>query len=91
MDRYDSAIAIFVRPSSVEELGRRLVSRGTETDEAIRRRLEQANNELGLAHRYRYQVINDDIDQAVETVCGILTDQWEADRDDRRTPGRIDC
>ena len=91
MDRYDSAIAIFVRPSSVEELRRRLVTRGTETDEVIQRRLEQANYELGLVHRYRYQVINDDIDQAVETVCGILTDQWEADRDDRRTPGRTDC
>ncbi|MGD0898224.1 MAG: guanylate kinase [Thermoguttaceae bacterium] len=80
MDRYEDAVSIFVRPSSIDELRRRLVLRGTETEEAIRERLQQAQHELGLAHRYRYQVINDDVDKAVNDICHILTDSWEATR-----------
>ncbi len=83
MQRYADAVSIFVRPSSIEELQRRLRNRGTETDEAIQRRLQQANRELALADRYRYQVINDDIDQAVREICDILTQESEADRDAR--------
>jgi guanylate kinase len=73
MNRYPEAISIFLRPSSLEELERRLRNRGTESEEAIRRRLEQARDELAVADRYRYQVINDDVDQAVRELCGILT------------------
>jgi guanylate kinase len=82
MNRYGDAISIFVRPSSIDELRRRLVLRGTETEDVIEQRLQQANCELELAHRYHYQVINDNVDEAVEQTCKILTDQWEANRDD---------
>jgi guanylate kinase len=82
MERHPQAITIFVRPSSIEELGRRLVSRGTDSQQAIQRRLQQASEELACAPRYQYQVINDDIDQAVAHICSILTEQWEADRHD---------
>jgi guanylate kinase len=75
----------------MDELERRLRDRGTETEEAIRRRLAQARHELTLAERYRWQVINDDIDQAVNEICTILTNQWETDRDDRRTPRGANC
>ncbi len=76
-------VSIFIRPSSIEELQRRLRRRGTETDEAIRRRLEQANHELSLADRYHYLVINDDVDRAVQQTCDILTQESEADRNAR--------
>ena len=59
---------------------RRLVGRGTESEEAIQQRLDEAKHELTLADRYRYQVINDDVDQAVKQICNILTNQWEADQ-----------
>jgi guanylate kinase len=81
MDRYGDAIGIFVRPSSIDELRRRLLLRGTETEEAIRQRLDQARHELDLACRYRYQVINDDVGQAVARICEILQNEWEANRD----------
>ena len=61
---------------------RRLRGRGTETEEAIRRRLAQAERELALADRYQYQVINDDMDQAVQEICEILTQEWEKSRHD---------
>ena len=81
MQQHPDAITIFIRPGSIEELERRLRGRGTETEESIQRRLQQANRELALADRYRYQVINDDVDRAVREICDILTQQSEADRD----------
>ncbi len=83
MQTRDDAVSIFIRPSTAEELQRRLRGRATETEDAIQRRLEQANRELSVADRYRYEVINDDIDLAVQKICDILTQLSEADRDAR--------
>ncbi len=82
MRQYPDAVTIFICPSTIDELRRRLHGRGTETDEAIGRRLARAEQELALADRYRYQVINDDIDQAVEHICKILVKESEAKLDD---------
>jgi guanylate kinase len=82
MREYADAITIFLRPSSREELERRLRGRGTESEDAIRRRLAEADRELALAGRYQYQVINDDMDQAVHAINEILTSQWERNRND---------
>lgn len=71
--QYPEAITIFVQPGTVEELERRLRGRGTETEDAIQRRLDRARSELALAHRYQHQVTNDDLDGAVRQICGILT------------------
>ena len=70
--RHPQAITIFVRPDSIEELERRLVARGTESRAAIARRLEVARRELTQADWYRHQVINDDVDQAVDEMVKIL-------------------
>jgi guanylate kinase len=72
VDTYPDAITIFVHPSSLEELERRLRGRGTECEDSIQRRLEVARRELQLADRYRYQVINDDVDRAVQEICDII-------------------
>ena len=83
--RYPDAITIFVRPSSLEELERRLRHRGTETEEAISRRLQRANYELSQADQYRTVVVNDDLDRAVDEICTILKNEFnlEASRDVR--------
>jgi guanylate kinase len=82
IEKFPEAITIFLRPSTPEDLERRLRARGTETDEAIAGRLAHAKRELALADRYQYQVINDNMDQAVQDICDILTSQWEKDRND---------
>jgi guanylate kinase len=82
MQRFSDVVSIFLRPSSREELERRLRRRGTETEESIQRRLARAQRELALAGRYRYQVINDNMDQAVQEICGILTREWEKSQND---------
>ena len=76
VEQYPDAVTIFVRPSSIDELQRRLRHRGTETEEALQARLERAKHELEQADRYRYVVINDDVDRAVAEICEILTHEF---------------
>ncbi|NQU22824.1 MAG: guanylate kinase [Candidatus Nealsonbacteria bacterium] len=83
MQRYGDALSIFIRPASLEELERRLRGRGTEAEEAVKRRLNQAKRELTLADRYRYQVVNDEVDRAVQEICDILTQESETTRNAR--------
>ncbi|MEN6406691.1 MAG: guanylate kinase [Thermoguttaceae bacterium] len=82
LKRFPDAVTLFIRPGTRQELERRLRGRGTETEEAIRRRLDIADRELALADRYQYQVINDRFDQAVEDICRILNSLWEKSRND---------
>ncbi|MHB1034088.1 MAG: guanylate kinase [Pirellulales bacterium] len=73
LKEYPGATTIFVRPACVEELERRLRGRGTDSEAAMARRLQNARRELELASRYQHQVINEDLDQAVQEVCDLLT------------------
>jgi guanylate kinase len=72
LESHPDALTIFVRPSSPEELERRLRERRTESEDAVRRRLHVAHHELPLADRYDYQVINDKIDEAIDEISQIL-------------------
>lgn len=71
-ENYPEAVMIFIAPPSLSELHRRLVSRGTDTPEAIERRFGEAKSELALLHKYDYVVVNDDLELAVQDVFGIL-------------------
>ncbi len=77
IEDYPEAVSIFVRPESLEELERRLRGRGTENEEAVQRRLAQAEQELAQAGRYRYQVVNDELQRAAEEICHILDHEAE--------------
>ena len=70
--QYPDAVTIFLKTPSEAEYERRLRSRGTESEQAIRRRLDTAREELKFADRYRYQVVNDDLDRAVKEISEIL-------------------
>jgi guanylate kinase len=70
--QYPDCITIFLHPGSMGELERRLRSRGTDSEEAIRRRLDVANQEWGLREHYRHLVVNDAVDNAVKNICEIL-------------------
>ena len=73
LQHYPAAVTIFVRPSSLAELERRLRLRGTEDEAALQRRLDVARRELASIDRYRYQVVNDDVERAVKELCDILS------------------
>jgi guanylate kinase len=72
LEKHPEALTIFVHSGSVEELERRLRARGTESEEALARRLATAKRELAQKDRYRYQVINLDVQTAVNEVIEIL-------------------
>lgn len=72
-EKMPEAIRIFILPPSLEELERRLVSRGTETMEKIQGRLIRAQVEFANAHTYDYIVINDDVEHAVCELDAIMT------------------
>mgnify|MGYP006272210139 CR=1 FL=1 len=74
LERYPEAITIFVEPSDPDQLAQRLQGRGTESAEAMARRLEVAKRELLEAHRYRHRVVNDDADVALAAIKRILVD-----------------
>src|SRR6476660_866383 len=72
LEKHPDALTIFVHSGSVEELERRLRARNTESEEALTRRLDTAKRELAQKDRYRHQVINRDVPEAVREVCDIL-------------------
>jgi guanylate kinase len=70
--QYPEAVTIFIRPDSMDELERRLRTRGTEKEDAIQRRLAVARHELQLADQYEHQVVNATVPQTVDEICDIL-------------------
>ena len=70
-------ITLFIHPGGMDELERRLRSRGTESESAITRRLETAGEEMRFLHHYQYEIINGTVDNAVAEICQILNDKKE--------------
>jgi guanylate kinase len=74
--RFDP-ITIFIHPGGMDELERRLRLRGTETEESLAARLETAAAEMRYMSRYKYEVINESVPNAVAEICQILQDHTE--------------
>lgn len=66
-------VTIFILPPSMEELENRLRGRGTETDEKIRLRMEQARNEIKRAGEFEYIITNDNVERAAGDILAIIT------------------
>jgi len=80
MEQDDTVTGIFVCPPSRENLEKRLRTRGTETEESIRVRLNNVARECATAYKYHYIIIHQDwsvepnaLDIAVEQVYAIIT------------------
>jgi guanylate kinase len=70
----NSTLSIFIEPPSVDELKRRLESRGTETVESLQARVNKASYEISFKHHFHRIVINAQLDQAREEAMGIVKD-----------------
>lgn len=70
--KFPDAVLIFVTPPDAAELRKRLVGRGTETDEVIDRRLSRAVEEAQGIENYDYIVINDELDRCMEDIHAIV-------------------
>ncbi|MGN0491343.1 guanylate kinase [Ruminococcus sp.] len=72
MEKYPDVLSIFVLPPSMDTLEKRLRDRNTEDEETILERLGQAKREIGCKDKYRYVVVNDNLDDAVDEILDIL-------------------
>ena len=70
--KYPKSITIFIMPPTFKELEKRLRGRGTESEEAIQRRLGLARSELAKYRLFDYMVFNDEVESAVSSVIAII-------------------
>lgn len=84
-EAYPDGVFIFVLPPTLEALEARLRGRGTDSEERIRLRLENARREIPMAREYEYAVVNDDLAAASRKVVSIV---WaETCKSSRRLTG----
>jgi guanylate kinase len=67
------AISIFILPPSLEELHRRLNGRGTDSEEVIARRMQDAVNEMSHYDEFDYIVINNNFEIALKQLHSIFS------------------
>jgi guanylate kinase len=61
-----NVLSLFIQPPSVEELKKRLESRGTETAESLNARVSKASYELSFSHSFSHVIVNDVLENACE-------------------------
>lgn len=72
-EKMPEAVKVFIIPPSLDELKRRLESRGTDTPRAVEARLIRARQEYKEADFYDYIIVNDDADKAAAELSAIMT------------------
>lgn len=77
---YPDSMSIFIEPPSLEELKRRLVSRGSENQESLQRRLDYIEYEKKQVQYYDYVVINHDVLQCADDIIKIINNKIKENR-----------
>lgn len=71
-ENFPEGVFIFLFPPSLDELKNRIVSRGTESQDLVLKRLRKAKNEIELMDAYDYVVVNDNVKRAVTKIQSII-------------------
>ena len=71
-EKYPEAVLIFIVPPNAKELENRLIGRGTEEADTIKKRLKRAAEETEYIDNYEYIVVNDNLDDAVRDIHHII-------------------
>lgn len=79
-EKLPDAHLVFIEPPSMDELERRLRGRGTESEEAVQKRLRAAKLELSRKMEYDIQLVNDRLDEATDRLVAFVDQQAETDR-----------
>jgi guanylate kinase len=69
---HPDCVGIFILPPSIEELERRMRTRGQDADAVIQRRMENAREELAHTGEFNYAIINKDFETAKQELAAIL-------------------
>ena len=70
----NNCLSIFIEPPSVDELKKRLESRGTETPESLATRINKASYEISFNHRFTKTIVNDDLSKACAETEQVIKD-----------------
>lgn len=70
----DKSLSVFIQAPSVEELRKRLVARGTDSAEAIAKRVAKASEEMTYADKFDYILVNDDLQKAYAEAEKVVDD-----------------
>lgn len=71
--KFPDGVYVFILPPSIDELEKRLRGRGTDSEEAVARRLSAAAGEIAVAREYAYTIINDTVERSVQTLSAIIS------------------
>ena len=71
----DEAVLIFIAPPDPAALRERLSGRGTDSADAIERRLETAKQELEASQEFKHVVVNDDLGRASDELVAIVRNE----------------
>jgi len=61
-----NSLSIFIKAPSIESLRNRLINRGTETQDQVKKRIDKAEYEMGFANEFDVVIVNDRLEIAVE-------------------------
>lgn len=71
-EKFPQGIFIFLLPPSMKELRNRIITRGRDSEDNIRRRLKCAYDEINFIKEYDYYIINDELSKAVHSLTSII-------------------
>ena len=71
-EKFPEALSIFLHPPNKKELEKRIRNRGTEKEDAIKKRLSRANFEIASSDKFDFVLTNHDVNETVEGVLKII-------------------
>ena len=71
-EKFPKSVSIFLLPPNKEELERRIRSRGTEKEEAIKKRLSRANYEISASNQFDFELTNYNVDETVNRIIKLI-------------------
>ncbi|WP_215826308.1 MULTISPECIES: guanylate kinase [unclassified Spiroplasma] len=74
------AISFFVLPPSFEELTRRIIARRSEPEDIVQKRLLKAKGEMNITSKYKYVIVNDNLQQTVSEIKTIIMNEINANK-----------
>ena len=71
-NKFPNSLSIFLLPPNKEELERRIRNRGTEKEEAIKKRLSRANYEISVSNQFDFELTNHNVDETAKKIIKLI-------------------
>ena len=71
-EKFPNSLSIFLLPPDITELERRIRNRGTEKEEAIKKRLLRANYEISVSNQFDFALTNQNVDETAKKIIKLI-------------------